>query len=41
MLIQPTIDKLCSLRLSGMVKAIQQQINDPKLAPSLLMTGLD
>ena len=32
MLIQPTIDKLCSLRLSGMVKAVQQQINDPDIS---------
>jgi DNA replication protein DnaC len=31
MLLQPTINKLQSLRLSGMVKAIQQQINDPEI----------
>lgn len=31
MLIQPTIDKLNSLRLTGMVKAIRQQVNDPDI----------
>jgi DNA replication protein DnaC len=31
MLIQPTLDKLHSLRLSGMVKALKQQINDPEI----------
>jgi DNA replication protein DnaC len=31
MLIQPTIDKLHSLRLTGMLKALQQQMNDPDI----------
>lgn len=31
MLMQPTIDKLHSLRLHGMTKAVQQQINDPDI----------
>ena len=32
MLIQQTLEKLYSMRLSGMAEALQQQLDDPELA---------